>query len=436
MLWDTATGVLLGRGVDFVESEHASHRPFYFNSVGIGLGVGWLMARLLACPVAFRRHVTCSVAFANVGNLPLVFVAALCHDPRTAFHRTLGARCEHLGISYIAVSIFAATFLQFTIAVRMLRPPVTVSIGGAEGKSELAEESDQGLIAAPVRARVGSTWGAPPLAPPSSGEGERAPLLRFDTQTSMRSSVELSLWSSDGRVDHGAFLAMSGDSFRRATDDEADEVEVLVDSHGEWHRPGPSDGAGMCGERTGTSGPTNGPPADGSPVPPMDQPMPRHRLRRAASWALQGLARLPQSILSSPPPATAAVLGVLVGCIGPVRDLLYPASADPESGVPALFFLSDTIVTVSGAMIPCAIVLLGAVLYRSWREQGGSLPARVVAGTIFCRLVVLPAITTPLILLAVKLHLITVIDPLFFFCLLAAHMSPTAINMQARVVVA
>ena len=414
---------------------------FILDSVGIGLGVGWLMARLLACPVAFRRHVTCSVAFANVGNLPLVFVAALCHDPRTAFHRTLGARCEHLGISYIAVSIFAATFLQFTVAVRLLRPPVTVSIEGAEGKPELAEEPGQGLIAAPVRARAGSTWGAPHTAPPSSGEGERAPLLRFDTQTSMRSSVELSLWSSDGRVDQGAFLAMSGDSFRRnlmhkGTDDEADEVEVLVDPHDEWHRPDARDGAGAHGERTSARGPTNGLPAEGPPVPPMDQPVPRHRLRRAASWALRGLARLPQSILSSPPPATAAVLGVVVGCIGPVRDLLYPAGAGPESGVPPLFFLSDTIATVSGAMIPCAIVLLGAVLYRSWKEQGGSLPARVVAGTIFCRLVVLPAITTPLILLAVKLHLITVIDPLFFFCLLAAHMSPTAINMQARVVVA
>lgn len=110
----------------------------------VGLALGLLLNRMLKTPPQFRKLVTCAVAFGeepaevrgqsdaprclhepglcscsalllaphcsagrpldtplpgNVGNLPLVFVAALCHDRKAIFYRALGERCEHVGIA-------------------------------------------------------------------------------------------------------------------------------------------------------------------------------------------------------------------------------------------------------------------------------------------------------------------------------------------------
>lgn len=60
----------------------------------------------------------------QVGNLPLVFVRALCTDRGSVFWRTSGPadHCERLGVAYTAIDICAATLFQFSIAVQMLRP--------------------------------------------------------------------------------------------------------------------------------------------------------------------------------------------------------------------------------------------------------------------------------------------------------------------------
>ena len=108
-------------------------------SICLGLAVGWAAAAALRTPRPFRALVTAAVAFGNVGNLPLVFVYALCGDRGALFYRSMGDDCEHLGVSYVAMDICAATLWQFTLAIQMLRPPPgSHAAAAAEAGGDLA----------------------------------------------------------------------------------------------------------------------------------------------------------------------------------------------------------------------------------------------------------------------------------------------------------
>jgi len=65
--------------------------------------------------------ITATIAFGNVGNLPLVFVDALCGDSGAIFYQSLGEHCKTVGIGYTAFDICVATIFQFTIAIQLLK---------------------------------------------------------------------------------------------------------------------------------------------------------------------------------------------------------------------------------------------------------------------------------------------------------------------------
>lgn len=57
----------------------------------IGLLLGFVASHALNTPPEHRVCALTSIAFGNVGQLPLVFVSALCHDRGGVFYRSLGA---------------------------------------------------------------------------------------------------------------------------------------------------------------------------------------------------------------------------------------------------------------------------------------------------------------------------------------------------------
>lgn len=126
-----------------------------------------------------------------------------------------------------------------------------------------------------------------------------------------------------------------------------------------------------------------------------------------------------------PLPSQAAILGVIVGCIPPLKYLLY-------SPHPPLRVISETLDTLGDGLIPTTIPLLGAVLYRG--PGASRLPLRVVVAVVVTRLVLQAALFTGMVVAALRFKLFTSPDPMFLLTLLLSNVTPTAINMQTLTV--
>ncbi|KIY94958.1 hypothetical protein MNEG_13004 [Monoraphidium neglectum] len=74
-------------------------------SVAVGLALGAALAP--AAPPWFRRHVVAATGLGNVGNLPLVLVAALVHEAGGSLGQD--ATVER-GVAYVALGIVVANF--------------------------------------------------------------------------------------------------------------------------------------------------------------------------------------------------------------------------------------------------------------------------------------------------------------------------------------
>eukprot|EP00928_Gymnodinium_smaydae_P000614 TRINITY_DN10235_c0_g1_i1.p1 TRINITY_DN10235_c0_g1~~TRINITY_DN10235_c0_g1_i1.p1 ORF type:complete len:417 (-),score=34.21 TRINITY_DN10235_c0_g1_i1:279-1529(-) len=85
----------------------------------IGGFVGVLAARMcrIRHPHLFRI-VICCVTSGNVGNLPMVLLVAVCNADKE--RNLFGSQCEHQGITYVLLGMWAAQTMQFTVVNRVL----------------------------------------------------------------------------------------------------------------------------------------------------------------------------------------------------------------------------------------------------------------------------------------------------------------------------
>jgi hypothetical protein len=253
------------------------------------------------------------------------------------FHAALGEQCEHVGISYIAFNIVVATVFQFTIGVALMRAGSRsagehVSAAGPSGKLPLAAAAETGA--------GGVSWEAASSKGGQQGQQGQAPVYGGyfavpSLETEMQpvgggGSEALPLAPEHLLVGEGGGLAA---------------VEQ------EWLLPSAAVAGGRGGSEVsgGDRGP--GPLALGS----MDSDA---RLagvrwwRSAGSW-LQGAAPLPTQ---------AAIAGVLVGCVPGLKALFFGPGAK-------LQLISDTLDMVGNGLVPTAVPLLGAIVYR-WAFGG------------------------------------------------------------------
>ena len=353
----------------------------------LGLGV----ARATGVPAALRNHVLCAVSFGNVGNLPLVFVFTLCHDQHAMFYQTLGDRCEHLGVAYVAFNMAAGTVFQFTIAIRMLRTrpepqpieeedaerdaaavqqhrllhkQLTVSDLLAEQRAALQPGELTGgkgewgeLLPSPGDAPGGpGRRGAPTLElqplsalPALPPQQQQPPLLPFHPGRAW------GLGSAAGSSHPGTSTI---DSNSEAADpggrDDDDTEALLTTSAAGWDPvlgtpPGTKQvGVGGSSSGIGSSSKRGG------------------RLVRALAAAMSWL-RAVDWAGSFPMPTQATFLGLIIGCIPAAKQLLY--SPDPPLRV-----VSESLELLGGGLIPTAVPLLGAVLSRC-AGAGAQVPA-------------------------------------------------------------
>ncbi len=148
-----------------------------------------------------------------------------------------------------------------------------------------------------------------------------------------------------------------------------------------------------------------------------------HRLRTglARAWRAvgYGAARFFDIV---PVPTFVSLIGLAVGCIPPLKALLFGPAAP-------LKFATDALAILAQATVPAMSFTLGAVL-----EKGPGRAAigwASVAGVIAARLTLVPGAGGAMVIGGAKLGAYAPLNPMFVFVLLLQNSSPTAINIQA-----
>ena len=394
----------------------------------VGLGVGRLAAWALETPVHYINVVVVAVACGNVGNLPLVFVGALCEDPTGVFRQSLGDSCRRLGVAYTAFDICVATLFQFSLAIYLLRPPVGFNTSAS---SSLGVDDDDHLHSPKHRT-------AHHHQPTTTTRLEKN-VEDVVEQVDVRSSFTTGVVSNDHGVRASAaarllpqieiemeVAQMPPPGHRHPhmihddTDDDDGAVEIEYSDHHRHHLLGNA----SSNQSSGSSGARRGSSLlpIGAATLPLTTPPSTSSLRKINFLATSRAWLCSIDWRSAfPLPTQAAFLGVFVGCVAPLRGLLYGPA-------PLLRPLAEALELLSEGLIPTAIPLLGAVLYRGpGRSQ---LSRKIIGGTVVTRLVVQPALLTGIVVAALHFKLFTAPDPMFLLTMLLANATPTAINMQ------
>ncbi|PSC75420.1 auxin efflux carrier [Micractinium conductrix] len=427
-------------------------------SILFGLALGAALARLLRCPLDLRFLVVISCAFSNVGNLPLVFVSALCHDQDAMFYRALGEECEHRGEAYTGFDIAAATLWQFSVAISIIRRAAAARAAAAEaaaldgsGSCAVRAAADGDPISLPVcairgreptlsdllqvrgRSRSGSAGNSTPREQPPPPFA-LAPRQQLGASPSSPRPAQL-LPSPFGRGQAGQRQQQQRQ--QHAAGVELQQVALQPHpQHRQQHHPQqpPWPGWATAGQE---EQPFDGPTAAedtasllGHKGSDAAEQAAGARKRGGGSLARAGRAawRYLRGVdwgAAFPLPAQAAILGIAVGCVPPLKGLIYAPH-------PPLRVLREALDTLGNGLLPANIPLLGAVLYRGPGES--HMPLRVTVGILVMRLALMPALMTALVWVALKLQLFVPPDSMFLLTLLMSNATPTAVSLQTMAV--
>lgn len=406
-------------------------------SILLGLGVGYIASNVLNTPREYKNHVVTCVAFGNIGNLPLVFTSSLCDDHSALFYRQLGDSCKHLGIAYTSMNMCVAVLFQFTVAIQLLRPRISAFRSKDTSPSEYAptpfsdpnlalELADQPLIKKTVEVHDGHIIDLP-LAAKIHHVASLSDWHSTSSSGDELSPASAELLASGGSVKslpkvQGLYLpntpppvALTGNSGGDSSGNQNSPPDEFRINSTPTTTP-----LRQQGSPTGLYSRLN---SQGKPITEKPPRLGRLVCRRElikSHWLADKMRGVDWNAIF-PVPTQAAALGVFIGCIPWLKSLLYGESAPFATVREALELLGD-------GLIPAAIPLLGAVIYRGPGKS--SLPWRVVVGTAICKLVIMPLIMTMLIVICLQLGLFKLPDAMGMLVMLLSNATPAAINMQ------
>eukprot|EP00249_Psilotum_nudum_P002704 c15826_g1_i1 orf=335-1543(+) len=118
------------------------------------------------------------------------------------------------------------------------------------------------------------------------------------------------------------------------------------------------------------------------------------------------------------PSVVASILAIVIGAAPVLKDFILTEDAP-------LFFVSDSLAILGGAMVPCIMLVLGGNLVGG--PGSSQLGVRTTVAITFTRLFIVPIAGFGIVSLADKLNLLPVDDKMFRFVLLLQHSMPTSI---------
>lgn len=128
--------------------------------------IGFVVASIIRPPYPYFKFTIIHIGIGNIGNIPLVLIAALCRDPSNPFGDS--DKCNQDGNAYISFGQWVGAIIVYTYVFKMLAPPPGQTFDGSE-EDEL-----------PIKASGENTvpqLGAYPMNTHTSTVPENEPLL-------------------------------------------------------------------------------------------------------------------------------------------------------------------------------------------------------------------------------------------------------------------
>ncbi|XP_020087373.1 protein PIN-LIKES 6-like [Ananas comosus] len=92
--------------------------------------VGLLVALIVRPPYPYFKFTIIHIGIGNIGNIPLVLIAALCRDKSNPFGDP--HKCSQDGNAYISFGQWVGAIILYTYVFQMLAPPPGETYGGSE----------------------------------------------------------------------------------------------------------------------------------------------------------------------------------------------------------------------------------------------------------------------------------------------------------------
>ncbi|KAJ4753803.1 Auxin efflux carrier family protein-like [Rhynchospora pubera] len=98
---------------------------WWFIPVNVVLGsisgsiIGLVVASIIRPPYPYFKFTIIHIGIGNIGNIPLVLLAAICRDASNPF----GDTCSQAGIAYISFGQWVGAIILYTYVFQMLAPP-------------------------------------------------------------------------------------------------------------------------------------------------------------------------------------------------------------------------------------------------------------------------------------------------------------------------
>lgn len=94
--------------------------------------IGFIVASVIRPPYPYFKFTIIHIGIGNIGNIPLVLIAALCRDVSNPFGDS--DKCSRDGNAYISFGQWVGAIILYTYVFQMLAPPPGETFDGIEGE--------------------------------------------------------------------------------------------------------------------------------------------------------------------------------------------------------------------------------------------------------------------------------------------------------------
>ncbi|KAJ6841781.1 protein PIN-LIKES 6 [Iris pallida] len=94
--------------------------------------IGFIVASIIRPPHPYFKFTVIHIGIGNIGNIPLVLIAALCRDVSNPFGDS--DKCSRDGNAYISFGQWVGAIILYTYVFQMLAPPLGETFDGIEGE--------------------------------------------------------------------------------------------------------------------------------------------------------------------------------------------------------------------------------------------------------------------------------------------------------------
>ncbi|KAK4775901.1 hypothetical protein SAY87_023862 [Trapa incisa] len=108
--------------------------------------IGFVVASITHPPYPFFKFTIIHIAIGNIGNVPLVLIAALCRDPNNPFGDF--EKCSTDGTAYISFGQWVGAIILYTYVFNMLAPPPEGTFDIEDANLPITSHSKEGAVTA------------------------------------------------------------------------------------------------------------------------------------------------------------------------------------------------------------------------------------------------------------------------------------------------